>query len=83
MNSYAGTVISLLLTAGVMMAVTAVRGAEATREPRARTEKGWLASSKLGAWANQPASPKGVRLPLALGTATFLVGAFLSFVVFW
>lgn len=83
LNSYASTVISLLLTAGVMVAVTAVRGAEETREPRARTERGWLASSKLGAWANQPASPKGLRLPLALGAATFLVGAFLSFVVFW
>lgn len=82
-NNYASTVISLFLAAGTMMAVTAVRGKETTRAPRTLEETGWLASSKALAVASQPDARGGVLLPVALGTATFLVGALLSFVVFW
>ena len=82
-NNYAGTVASVLLTAGVMIVVTAIRGREPSPEPRIPEEVGWLATSGLEIPADGTASRRGARLPAVLGAVTVLIGALLSFVVFW
>ena len=82
-NNYASTVATVLLTAGVMVIVTAARGREPTREPRILAEAGWLATSRLETPEDGTALRTGARLPAVLGAATVLVGALLSFVIFW
>lgn len=82
-NNYASTVFSVLLTALVMLLVTAARGREPNRDPRVSGETGWLAQSRAETLADQTARWDGARLPAALGWCTVLVGATLSFVIFW
>ena len=87
-SNYASTVVSLLLTVGVTVALTVVRGRESTGEPRVSGEAGWLGQSRVATRADRPAPRSVAWLPAALGTATFRIGAFrigaiLSFAVFW
>ncbi len=83
-NNYASTVASLVLTAGAMLAATAVRGREPAREPRRLDPEGWLRASQLRVKALEPRGlNRGLTLPVLLGLAVVSIGAVLSFVVFW
>ena len=83
-NNYASTVFGLVVTAGAMLAVTAVRGWEPSREPRSLEPEGWLLASQLRVRALEPHGPKrGLTLPVLLGLAVVATGAVLSFGVFW
>lgn len=84
LNNYASTVWSLLVTAAVMVLVTALRGTERSREVRHVEQAGWLRTSQI------EAGKLGVLqvhrsgfLPLLLGLAVVAIGILLSFVVFW
>ncbi len=83
-SNYASPVCGLLLTAGVMLAVTAVRGQERSREPRQLELPGWLDASRLAA-GKLPARTKGRSrlLPAALGAMVLGIGLLLSFVLLW
>ena len=83
-NNYGSTVASLVVTAGTMLAVTALRGAEPTREPRALDRRGWLRRSQVQAGALAPSGPgRGAAAPALLGAGVAVIGAVLSFVIFW
>ena len=82
-NNYGSTVFSLLLTAGVMAGVTAVRGREPAGELLRSGTAGWLERSRAATSGVPSADRREFGLPAALGMATVVVGALLSFVVFW
>lgn len=81
-SNYASPVCGLLLTAGVMLAVTAVRGREASKEPRQLKLAGWLGASRREL-ATLPRSERDRLAPVALGWAVFGIGFLLSFGVLW
>lgn len=83
-NNYASTVWSLLLTAAVMAAVTAFRGAERSRELRHVEQAGWLRTSQIEAGKLGVSHVRrGDSLPATLSIAVVAIGMLLSFVVFW
>ena len=83
-NEFASPVFSLALTAGVMVAVTAIRGTEASSRPRDLEPLGWLRSSQLAALALHVATERrGTAFPALLGAAVVVLGTVLGFVVFW
>lgn len=83
-NNYASTVFSLIISAGAMLAVTAVRGWEPTREPRSLDPEGWLRASRAEAGAvAESAHTERMAAPVLLGLGVAVAGAVLSFVVFW
>lgn len=83
-NNYGSTVASFVVTAGTMLAVTAMRGWEPSREPRALHPQGWLRASQLQAGELAPSGPpRGAAGPALLGAGVAAIGAVLSFVVFW
>ncbi len=82
-NNYVGTVFGLLLSAGVMVGVTAVRGREPAGALRMGAGTGWLGRSRVpSAWAGAGGARRS-QFAAALGAVAFLIGAALSFVVFW
>lgn len=83
-NTYVGTVSSLVLTAAVMLGITAVRGWEASSAPREIEQSGWLAESRIATHLGRFAAFRSAsRLPGLLGSATIALGLLLSFVIFW
>ncbi len=82
-NSYGGTVFSVALTATCMLAVTARMGWEPTREPRVAETAGWLRTSSAGTRVATHSRAGLTSLAVLLGAATVLVGAILSFLIFW
>ena len=81
-NNYASTVISLLLTVAVMLAVSAVRGWEPSSQPRDLASDGWLRDSRA-AIAVAAVDQLSTTVPVVLAGAIVALGAALSFVVFW
>ena len=84
LNNYASTVLSLVLTAAAMLAVTAVRGLEPSSQPRSLQPGGWLGESQLGVRGLRPGrTGRNPVIPVALGVSVAALGAVLSFVVLW
>ena len=82
-NNFATSIWSLVLTAGAMGAVTAVRGREPAQGLLHIERTGWLHDTQLAAGRLTADSPSDSVLPAMLGVAVVLAGALLSFVVFW
>jgi Na+/proline symporter len=82
-NNYATSIWSLLLTAGAMAAVTALRGREPAGDPLHLERTGWLRETQLAVGRLEVTPSRNAALPAILGLAVVLAGALLSFVVFW
>jgi SSS family solute:Na+ symporter len=85
MNGYAAYPISVSITAGTMLLVSAVLGWEPRRGLLRLEESGWLAQSQARA-AHMESSIDTHRsdvVPILLGLAMIGLGVTLSFVVFW
>ena len=83
-NEFASPVFSLLLTSGVMVAVTAIRGREPSSAPRDLERTGWLRSSQVAALALRVSTERRkAHFPALLGLAVVALGAMLSFVILW
>ena len=84
LNEFASPVFSLVLTAGVMTAVTAIRGTEPSNAPRDLERTGWLRSSQLAALALRVSTEtRKTHFPALLGAAVVVLGTLLSFGIFW
>jgi hypothetical protein len=84
MNSYAAYPISVAITAGTMVLVTAILGRERRGELIRFQESGWLRQSQVeAAHLESPIDrERGNTVPVLLGLAVIGLGLFLSFVVF-
>jgi SSS family solute:Na+ symporter len=84
-DSFAGSFFGLLITAGAMVLISLVRGWEPRGELLHEETSAWLKSSQQAARAiSRPDQvPTSWFWPLALGVAMVLIGAWLSFVLFW
>ena len=85
MNSYAAYSISVAITAGTMMLVTAILGRQQRDGLLRFEESGWLRRSQVEA-AQLKSHYDGERsnaIPIVLGLAVIGLGLVLSFVVFW
>lgn len=85
MNSFVAGPMSLLVTAGAMVAVSLVWGWTPRGELIHEETTAWLRTSRqavLSVDASHPQAKAASYLPLVLGLAVLAVGVFLSFVVF-
>jgi SSS family solute:Na+ symporter len=84
-DSFAAYPISLLITAGTMIAVSLVLGWEPRGELVHPDRAGWLGRSRLEVlnWNVSDSAPRSNVWPIALGLAVVGLGGILSFVVFW
>lgn len=84
-DSFAAYPISLLTTAGVMLAVSVVLGFEPKGRVLHAEPSGWLERSRVEARLSEPAdkSANGKFLPTVLSLAVVGLGVILSFVIFW
>ena len=82
---YANYIIAVLLTAGPMVVISLLLGWEPRGQLLHRKETGWLRSSQLQASRIEPGIPPSHNnsWPAFLGVGVVLLGALLSFVVFW
>ena len=85
MDNFAAYPISMLLTAGTMVAVSLLLGWESRGELLHDEAGGWLRQSQLSGSTPVPAiqDQRGSALPLGLGLAVIGLGFVLSFVIFW
>lgn len=82
-SSFGTSIWSLVLTATAMAAVTALRGVEPVGNTLQLERTGWLHETQLAAGALKPPVSSDSILPTILGIVVVVVGALLSFVVFW
>ena len=82
-NNFATAIWSLVLTAGAMAVVTALRGKEPIGAALHLDRTGWLRETQIAASGLPVAASSDSALPAILGLAVVLIGATLSFVVFW
>ncbi len=82
-NNFATSIWSLVLTAGAMIVVTALRGREHKGNVLLLERTGWLHETQLAASRLEAAPERDSRLPAILGGAVVVAGALLSFVLFW
>ncbi len=83
-NEFASLVFSSLLTSGVMVAVTAIRGREPSSAPRDLERTGWLRSSQVAALPPRVSTERRkAHFPDLLELAVVALGAMLSFVILW
>lgn len=85
MNSYAAYPISVLITAGTMVLVTAILGRQRRGGLLRFEESGWLRQSQVeAAHLESPLDRQRSNIiPIVLGLAVIGLGLVLSFVVFW
>lgn len=84
LDESASYLFSMLITSGVMLAVSLLLGWEPRGELLHEERGGWLRSSQLAAAHIPPThEPAGRLLPAVLGVIAILIGCLLSFVVFW
>jgi SSS family solute:Na+ symporter len=80
----ASTIFSMLITSGVMLAVSLRYGWEPRGKLRYEERSGWLRDSQLDAAKIVPAQePDSHLLPVVLGIVVIVVGVVLSFLIFW
>lgn len=85
-NGYLGYVVSILVTAGVMILLSQFFfGWQRSDDFPAEDTEGWLGRSREAVHQIDQARPpeRLSRLPLVLGLAVIAIGMILSFVVFW
>jgi len=85
MNSYAAYPISIAITSGTMLLVSAALGWEPRGGRLQLDEAGWLRQSQMRAahLGSPPEHERGDTLPVALGWGVIGLGVVLSFVIFW
>ncbi len=82
-NTFATAIWSFAITAAAMLAVTAWRGQEPDRGALSLARSGWLQQTQIASSRLPVVDESDSALPVMLGIAVVLVGATLSFVVFW
>jgi SSS family solute:Na+ symporter len=85
LDSFAAYPISLMITAGTMIAVSAVLGFEPPGAPLHKEAAGWLPESELHTRSSAPeiTDRRSNLLPAVLGVAVIALALTLSFVIFW